>query len=54
MFREEIDLTMGFLGVRSLDELGPDYLWFAGLAAGSSITRPAANPPTRRSTKKSG
>lgn len=54
MFREEIDLTMGFLGVRSLNELGPDYLWFDGLAAGNSITRPAESPPKHKSAKKSG
>lgn len=39
IFQEEIDKAMGFLGIKSLDELGPNYLWFDGLAAGPSITR---------------
>lgn len=39
MFREEVDLAMGFLGIKTLAELGPDFLWFDGLAAGRSIGR---------------
>ena len=39
IFREEVDLAMGFLGINSLAELGPDFLWFDGLAAGPSIAR---------------
>jgi isopentenyl diphosphate isomerase/L-lactate dehydrogenase-like FMN-dependent dehydrogenase len=39
IFQEEIDKGMGFLGIRSLNELGPDFLWFDGLAAGPSIAR---------------
>ena len=39
MFREEVDLAMGFLGIKTLAELGPDFLWFDGLAAGPSIGR---------------
>jgi len=39
MFREEVDLAMGFLGIRTLDELGPGFLWFDGLAAGPAIAR---------------
>ena len=37
MFREEVDLAMGFLGIKSLAELGPDFLWFDGLAAGRAL-----------------
>ncbi len=39
MFRDEIDRVMGFLGIRTLDELNNDFLWFDGLAAGTSLTR---------------
>ena len=39
IFQEEIDKGMGFLGIRTLDELGPDFLWFDGLAAGPSLAR---------------
>ncbi len=39
IFHEEIDKGMGFLGIKTLDELGPDYLWFDGLAAGPSSAR---------------
>ena len=37
MFREEVDLAMGFLGIKSLAELGPEFLWFDGLAAGRAL-----------------
>ncbi len=37
MFREEVDLAMGFLGIKGLAELGPDFLWFDGLAAGRAL-----------------
>lgn len=39
IFQEEIDKGMGFLGIRALDELGPDFLWFDGLAAGPPLAR---------------
>ncbi len=39
MFRDEIDRVMGFLGIRTLDELNNYFLWFDGLAAGTSLTR---------------
>lgn len=39
MFHDEIDRVMGFLGIRTLDELGPDFLWFDGLAAGEALPR---------------
>lgn len=54
MFQDEIDRVQGFLGVRTLDELGPDYLWFDGLAASPSIAKPAGTAAKRRSRKKSG
>jgi isopentenyl diphosphate isomerase/L-lactate dehydrogenase-like FMN-dependent dehydrogenase len=39
MFQDEIDRVMGFLGIRTLEELGPDFLWFDGLAAGEALSR---------------
>jgi isopentenyl diphosphate isomerase/L-lactate dehydrogenase-like FMN-dependent dehydrogenase len=40
LFQDEVDRVMGFLGCRSLAELGSQHLWFDGLAAGSPTAPP--------------